>query len=151
MNHSQVSVIGSGTMGNGIAHVFAQSGRQVTLIDVNQELLDRALTKVGKNLERQKAKGRLDEEPEAILARITTATDVSAVAGSTIAIEAVPEDRDLKRSVFEKLDGAMPDGAVLASNTSSISITTILRFRLATAWRMLLYFSLVGSSLSGHC
>ena len=125
MNHSQVSVIGSGTMGNGIAHVFAQSGRQVTLVDVNQELLDRALAKVGKNLERQKAKGRLDEEPEAILARIATATDVSAVAGSTIAIEAVPENRDLKREVFEKLDGAMPDGAVLASNTSSISITEI--------------------------
>ena len=125
MNHSQVSVIGSGTMGNGIAHVFAQSGRRVTLVDVNEEFLGRALETIGKNLDRQQAKGRLEEDPAAVLGRITTATDVAAVKGSTIAIEAVPESRDLKRDVFEKLDGMMPEGAILASNTSSISITEI--------------------------
>ena len=125
MNHSQVSVIGSGTMGNGIAHVFAQSGRRVTLVDVNEEFLGRALATIGKNLDRQPATGRLEEDPEAVLGRITTATDVAAVEGSTIAIEAVPESRDLKRDVFEKLDGMMPEGAILASNTSSISITEI--------------------------
>jgi 3-hydroxybutyryl-CoA dehydrogenase len=125
MKHSVVTVIGSGTMGNGIAHVFAQSGRRVNLVDVNQEFLDRALSNIGKNLERQKAKGKLEEEPSAVLARIHGVTDVGVARGSTLAIEAIPERKLLKQDLFKQLDEVMPEGAILATNTSSISITEI--------------------------
>ncbi len=125
MNHSKVAVIGSGTMGNGIAHVFAQSGRSVTLVDVNQEFLDRALATIGKNLERQKAKGRLDEEPGDVLGRIAATTDMAALEGASIAVEAVPESKELKREVFQKMDATLAEGSILATNTSSISITEI--------------------------
>ena len=125
MNHAKVSVIGSGTMGNGIAHVFAQSGREVVLVDVNKECLDRAMATIGKNLDRQKAKGRLDEEPAAVLARITPATEMAPIEGSTLAVEAVTENKSVKEKIFEGFDEILPDGAILASNTSSISITEI--------------------------
>jgi 3-hydroxybutyryl-CoA dehydrogenase len=125
MKHQNVTVIGSGTMGNGIAHAFAQSGRHVQLVDVKQEFLDRALTTIGKNLDRQHKKGLLKEEPGAILARVTLATDPEVAAKSTIAVEAIPENRDLKKDLFRKLDRVMPPGSILATNTSSISITEI--------------------------
>ena len=125
MNHSKVAVIGSGTMGNGIAHVFAQSGRSVTLVDVNQEFLDRALATIGKNLERQKAKGRLDEDPAEVLGRIAATTDMADLEGASIAVEAVPESKELKREVFQKMDATLAEGSILATNTSSISITEI--------------------------
>jgi 3-hydroxybutyryl-CoA dehydrogenase len=125
MKHARIAVIGSGTMGNGIAHVFAQSGRQVILVDVQQAFVDRALATIGKNLERQKAKGRLEGEPPAVLARIQGATDVAAVEGCSLAVEAVPENRDLKRDLFQRLDAILPADAILATNTSSISITEI--------------------------
>ncbi|MAG59012.1 MAG: 3-hydroxybutyryl-CoA dehydrogenase [Planctomycetes bacterium] len=125
MNHPQVSVIGSGTMGNGIAHVFAQSGREVTLIDIKQDFLDRALATIEKNLGKQHAKGRLSEDPAQVLGRISTATDVAASEGATLAVEAVPESFELKADIFKKLDASMGDDAILATNTSSISITEI--------------------------
>ena len=125
MLHPKVTVIGSGTMGNGIAHVLAQYQRQVTLVDVKQEYLDRAMGVIGKNLDRQAKKGALTEAPEAVLARITPSTDLDRAAGSTLVIEAVPEVAALKKDLFRKLDALMPAGAVLASNTSSISITEI--------------------------
>jgi len=125
MNHKKVTVIGSGTMGNGIAHVFAQSGRDVTLIDVEPSCLEKAVATIGKNLARQKAKGRLDEEPEQVLSRIQVATDLAACAGSSLAVEAVPENRELKHEIFRTLDATLSEGAILASNTSSISITEI--------------------------
>lgn len=125
MKHATVTVIGSGTMGNGIAHVFAQSGRTVHLVDVEQGFLDRAISTISKNLDRQKSKGALAEDPSAVLARIRTATDVSAAEGSTLAVEAVPERKDLKQDLFRKLDQVMGADAILATNTSSISITEI--------------------------
>ncbi len=125
MLHPQVTVIGSGTMGNGIAHVFAQCQREVLLVDVKEEFLARAKDTITKNLERQAKKGALAEEPAAVLARIRMSTNVSDAAGTTLAVEAVPENRELKKDLFRRLDAVMPAGAVLATNTSSISITEI--------------------------
>lgn len=125
MLHPKVTVIGSGTMGNGIAHVFAQCGREVLLVDVKEEFLARAKDTITKNLERQAKKGALSEEPAAVLARIRMSTNVGDAAGTTLAVEAVPENRELKKDLFRRLDAAMPAGAILATNTSSISITEI--------------------------
>ncbi len=127
MNVERVTVIGGGTMGNGIAHVCAQSGLKVRLVDVDQTALDRALATVGKNLDRQVKKGVLDDQAkEEVLARIETGTSIEAAAADAdLVVEAVPERMEIKRALFEKLDGAAPDGAILASNTSSISITGI--------------------------
>ena len=125
MLHEKVVVVGSGTMGNGIAHVFAQSGRQVTLVDVRSDLLDKAVGTIGKNLERQAAKGRLEEEPATVLGRIATTTDLADGREASLAVEAVPEILDLKRDVFQRLDGVLGADAILATNTSSISITEI--------------------------
>ena len=123
----RVSVIGAGTMGNGIAHVFAQLGSQVTLIDVSQPALDRALATVAKNLDRMVAKGSLTEEDKAAtLGRIATATDLaSGVAAADLVVEAATERLDLKLDLFRQIDAAAPAHCILASNTSSISITTI--------------------------
>lgn len=114
-------------MGNGIAHVAAQSGRFVRLLDVSQDVLDAALGTIGKNLDRQIKKGSLDEATKtAILGRIETGTDVAAgVADVQLVVEAVPERIELKRAVFGTVDAAAPADAILASNTSSISITEI--------------------------
>jgi 3-hydroxybutyryl-CoA dehydrogenase len=122
-----VAVIGSGTMGNGIAHVFAQGGFDVTLVDLDQELLDRALSTIAKNMERQVKKGTLAEaERSAALGRIHASLDLEAAArGCQLAVEAVVEDGPTKRDVFRRLDAAAPTDAVLATNTSSISITEI--------------------------
>jgi 3-hydroxybutyryl-CoA dehydrogenase len=122
-----VAVVGGGTMGNGIAHVFAQHGHDVALIDVSDAVLERARVTIGANLDRQVKKGTLDAAAKAAtLGRIRTSTSASAAAGARLAIEAVPEDLDLKASVLRELDAAAPD-AILASNTSSISITALAR------------------------
>ena len=123
---SKVAVIGAGTMGNGIAHVFAQHGWGVTLIDVTREALDRGLATVTANLERQVKKGMLAAEaPAQILGRLSTETDLDAAAGSELVVEAATERPDLKFGIFETLDSVADAGAILASNTSSISITEI--------------------------
>lgn len=125
MLHGNVAVIGSGTMGNGIAHVFAQSGRRVHLVDVSEDLLGRARATIEKNLGRQHQKGRLSEEPGAVLGRITFSTDIGSAGDASLAVEAVPENIRIKREVFEQLDRLLAPQAVLATNTSSISITEI--------------------------
>ena len=123
---SKVAVVGAGTMGNGIAHVFAQTGWDVTLIDVVEAQLEKALATIGKNMDRQIKKGALAEaDKDASLGRITTASTLEAAAGADLVVEAATENADLKFEMFEKLDGLVPDGVILASNTSSISITEI--------------------------
>jgi 3-hydroxybutyryl-CoA dehydrogenase len=123
----KVAVLGSGTMGNGIDHVAALSGLEVTLVDVAEAPLERALATIGKNLDRQVKKGQIDEvAKEAAMGRISTSTDrPKAVAGVDLAIEAVPEIAELKYEIFADLDAHAPEHAILASNTSSISITEI--------------------------
>lgn len=127
MSLQQIAVIGAGTMGNGIAHVFAQSGFNVNLIDVNAAQLEKALQTIGKNLDRQVAKGTLTEDQKAAtLANITTVTDLAAgVQGADLVVEAATENIDLKLKIFRQLDEAAPAAAILATNTSSISITKI--------------------------
>ncbi len=122
-----VSVIGAGTMGNGIAHVFAQAGFNVTLIDVSQAQLDRALQTIGKNLDRQVTKGIITEEGKATaLAHINTATAIAqGVQQAELVVEAATENVGLKESIFKQMDEHAPPGCILATNTSSISITRI--------------------------
>lgn len=122
-----VAVIGSGTMGNGIAHVFAQHGFSVSLIDINQPALDRALGIITKNLDRQVAKAALSEDDKtATLGRLRTFTSIpEGVAGVGLVVEAATENVDLKLQIFRDLDQYAPAEAILASNTSSISITKI--------------------------
>lgn len=122
-----ITVIGSGTMGNGIAHVFAQNGFQVTLVDISAAALEKALATIGKNLDRQIAKGTLTEvEKAATLQRITTNTDVRiGVAHADLVVEAATENATLKLKIFTDVDQHAPAHAVLATNTSSISITQI--------------------------
>ena len=127
---NKVAVIGAGTMGNGIAHVFAHNGWSVTLIDVVEEQLEKALATIGKNMDRQIKKGALTEEDKAAaLGRIATATAVSAAAEAVrdvgLVVEAVPEKAELKYAVVEAVDAAALPGTILATNTSSISITEI--------------------------
>lgn len=122
-----ISVIGAGTMGNGIAHVFAQTNFTVTLIDVNAAQLEKAIATIGKNLDRQVAKGSLTEEQKAAtLANLTTQTDVAVgVANADLVVEAATENVDLKLKIFKQLDEVAPANCILATNTSSISITKI--------------------------
>lgn len=123
----KVSVIGAGTMGNGIAHVFAQNGFTVNLIDTNPTQLEKALQTIGKNLDRQIAKGSLTEEAKTTtLKAITTHTDLKAgVKDTQLVVEAATENLDIKLSIFRQLDEHSPAGCILATNTSSISITKI--------------------------
>jgi 3-hydroxybutyryl-CoA dehydrogenase len=123
----RIVVIGGGTMGNGIAHVCAQHGRDVTLVDVARNVLDDALSTIGRNLDRQVGKGILDDEARtATLARLQVSTSLEeASADAELVVEAVPERAELKARIFGALDEAAPEAAVLASNTSSISITEI--------------------------
>jgi 3-hydroxybutyryl-CoA dehydrogenase len=125
MNIDTVAVIGAGTMGNGIAHVFAQNGRQVHLVDVSRDVLDRGLATIEQNLGRQLKKQLLTEaEREATLGRLTAGTDVAAgVRTADLVVEAVSERTEVKASLFRTLAEAAPPEAILASNTSSISIT----------------------------
>ena len=122
----RIAVIGAGQMGNGIAHVFAQSGLHVTMIDVAQAALDRGRDTIAKNLDRQVKKGSLAEpDKAAILGRVTLETSTDAIAGAALVIEAATENRELKFKIFRDLDAKADAGAVLATNTSSISITEI--------------------------
>jgi 3-hydroxybutyryl-CoA dehydrogenase len=127
MSIDRIAVIGGGTMGNGIAHVAAQHGKQVRLVDVSADVLDRAMATISTNLDRQVRKGIIDEaEREAVLARIEPVGDIERGAeGADLVVEAVPERPDLKYSIFETLDRVAEPGTILASNTSSISITEI--------------------------
>ncbi|MEO7712370.1 MAG: 3-hydroxybutyryl-CoA dehydrogenase [Gemmatimonadaceae bacterium] len=122
----RIAVIGAGQMGNGIAHVFAQSGFDVVMIDVAQQALDKGRDTIAKNLDRQIKKGALAESDRSvILGRVTTATSTDAVRGAALVIEAATENRDLKFRIFGDLDAKADAGAILATNTSSISITEI--------------------------
>jgi 3-hydroxybutyryl-CoA dehydrogenase len=121
-----VGVVGAGTMGSGIAHVFARSGFRVLLHDVEQRFLDRALEHIRTNLGREAAKGKLQEaEIEPALARIYATTDRAALAGAEFAVEAVPERLELKAEILRALDELLPVDAILATNTSSMSITRL--------------------------
>lgn len=122
-----IAVIGAGTMGNGIAHVFAQSGFSVTLIDISENALQKALQTIGKNLDRQIKKEKITEGQKAqTLGRLQTATDMaSAVGAADLVVEAATENEDTKLAIFKKLDESAPASAILATNTSSISITRI--------------------------
>jgi 3-hydroxybutyryl-CoA dehydrogenase len=122
-----VAVIGAGTMGNGIAHVFAQNGHDTVLIDLNKELLDGALKTIAGNLDRLVKKGTIDADARAsTLGRLRTATDLESAQAARLVVEAVPEKLQIKVDIFSALDRIAPD-AILASNTSSISITAIAR------------------------
>lgn len=122
-----VSVIGAGTMGNGIAHVFAQSGFKVTLIDVSAQQLDKALSTIAKNLDRQVTKGAVTEvQKNETLANIIIQTDLAlGVSKAELVVEAATENTELKLKIFKQIDDAAPAGCILATNTSSISITRI--------------------------
>ena len=122
----RVAVIGSGQMGNGIAHVFAQSGFDVTMIDISAEALERGRATIASNLDRQIKKGTLPAtEKDAILGRITTDRAMASASSASLVIEAATENRDLKFKIFADLDGVASPAAILATNTSSISITEI--------------------------
>jgi len=122
----RVAVIGAGQMGNGIAHVFAQSGFDVTMIDVSANALARGRSTIAGNLDRQIKKGTLKaDDKDAILSRIATNESLRAAGDASLVVEAATENRDLKFKIFTELDGIACDGAILASNTSSISITEI--------------------------
>ena len=122
-----IAVIGAGTMGNGIAHVFAQNGFTVQLIDLNEVQLEKAVATISKNLDRQVAKGSLTEEQKAqTLANLSTSNSIeTGVANAELVVEAATENVDLKLKIFQTLDANAPANCILASNTSSISITKI--------------------------
>ncbi len=122
-----VTVIGSGTMGNGISHVFAQHGFNVRMMDINQGALDKALVTIGKNMDRLVAKGSITEQlKQESMARISTYTNMEeAVKESDLVVEAATENIELKLNIFRQLDQFSPSNCILASNTSSISLTRI--------------------------
>jgi 3-hydroxybutyryl-CoA dehydrogenase len=120
------AVVGAGTMGQGIAHVFAQAGWDVVLTDVSRQALDKALETVERNTERQVKKGALTkEQQQGLLARISTNTSLVGIGSAELVVEAATENRDVKFRLFEDIDRHAPAGAILATNTSSISITEI--------------------------
>jgi len=122
----RVAVIGAGQMGNGIAHVFVAGGHEVTMIDVSADALARARETIARNLDRQVKKSAITSDvASAALARVSTATSLDAAANASFIVEAATERTDLKFRIFEDLDRIAPPGAILASNTSSISITEI--------------------------
>ena len=123
----KITVVGAGTMGNGIAHVFAQHGHDVTLVDTNPTALDRARATIDRNLGRQVAKGRLTgEQQRDTLARLATSTELTQAASrAALVVEAATENPAVKLEIFRQLDAAAPPSAILATNTSSISITQI--------------------------
>ncbi len=123
----RVVVVGSGTMGHGIAQVVAASGRSAIMVDTSTEVVEAGLGKIRENLDKGVERGKVSaEERDATLGRLSVSADLAgACAGAALVIEAVPEDLGLKRRIFEIVDGAAPAGAVLASNTSSMSITAM--------------------------
>jgi 3-hydroxybutyryl-CoA dehydrogenase len=121
-----VAILGAGTMGNGIAHVFARAGYKVILRDVEQRYLDRAMDAIAKNLNREIKKGKLAEaEKGTVLAHLIPVTDMSAVANADFLVEAVPEKLEIKRHVLTEADRLLRDDVIIASNTSSIAMTTL--------------------------
>ncbi len=121
-----IAVLGSGTMGNGIAHVFARAGYKVFLRDVEQRYLDRALDTISKNLDREIKKGKLPEnEKGSVLARIVPVTDMSTISNADFLVEAVPEKLEIKRHALTEADRLLRDDVIIASNTSSIAMTTL--------------------------
>lgn len=121
-----ITVIGSGTMGNGIAHTFAQFGYSVLLIDIRQELLDKGMDTISKNLDRQVKKELITEEQKnKTLANIKTSVDIKDSKDSDLVVEAASENFDIKKKIFQDLDSVCKPEAILATNTSSISITEI--------------------------
>ncbi len=126
MDISRVCVVGGGTMGNGIAHVFALKGFEVTLVEAKKEFADKALATIVKNLERQAAKGAITEsEAAAARGRVKLALSPAEAKGFHFAVEAVSERMDLKKAVFRDLDASAAPGAILATNTSSLPVTEI--------------------------
>ena len=122
----RIAVVGAGQMGNGIAHVFAQSGFDVVMVDVAEAALAKGRDTIAKNLDRQIKKASITEvDKAAILGRLTTATSMDAIAGAALVVEAATENRDLKFRIFKDLDAKADASAILATNTSSISITEI--------------------------
>ena len=130
MTVERITVVGGGTMGNGIAHVCAQAGRTVTMVDMDQDRLEKALSTIFKNMDRQVKKELISAgEKEEALGRITTITSLEdGVADAQLVVEAVPEKLELKETIFRTLDEEAPADAILASNTSSISITEMAAF-----------------------
>jgi 3-hydroxybutyryl-CoA dehydrogenase len=121
-----VAVLGAGTMGNGIAHVFARAGYEVILRDVEERFLQRGMETIGKNLDREAKKGKLTEaEKPAVLARLKPVTDMGAIAAADFVVEAVPEKIEIKRAVLTEADRLLRPEVILTSNTSSISMTTL--------------------------
>jgi 3-hydroxybutyryl-CoA dehydrogenase len=121
-----VAVLGAGTMGNGIAHVFARSGYKVILRDVEQRYLDRAMDTIAKNLDREIKKGKLVESGKGtVLSRLVPVTDMSAIANADFLVEAVPEKLEIKRAVLVEADKLLRPDVIIASNTSSIAMTTL--------------------------
>jgi 3-hydroxybutyryl-CoA dehydrogenase len=126
MNPIKVAVLGAGTMGNGIAQVFAQHGHDVTLRDLSREILDRAVAKMDKSLAKLEQKGKIETGGrDTALARITTVTDLEACAGAGLVVEAAVESLEVKLELFRELDRLTSPSTILATNTSSISITKI--------------------------
>ena len=124
----KIAVIGAGTMGNGIAHTFAQKNYQVTLIDVNEQSLEKAVSTISKNLDRMVSKDKISEsEKSQTLANIQTSTEINkdVLSGTDLVVEAATENLEIKLQIFENLDSLCPDKTILASNTSSILISTI--------------------------
>lgn len=121
-----VAVLGAGTMGNGIAHVFARAGYNVILRDVEEHFLQRGMETIGKNLDREIKKGKLTEaDKPGVLARLKPVTDLDAIVAADFAVEAVPEKIEIKRAVLAEADRLLRPEVILASNTSSISVTTL--------------------------
>ncbi len=121
-----VAVLGAGTMGNGIAHVFARAGYHVILRDVEERFLQRGMETIGKNLDREVKKGKLTEaEKPSVLARLKPVTGMGAIAAADFVVEAVPEKIEIKRAVLSEADALLRPEVILASNTSSISMTTL--------------------------
>jgi 3-hydroxybutyryl-CoA dehydrogenase len=126
MKIKKVTVIGAGTMGNGIAHAFAQFNYDVTIVDINQEFINKGLSNISKNIDRQIKKGIFTEDrKKEILLRIKTSTELSSAKDSDLVIEAATENEEIKKDIFKSLDEICKLDCILASNTSSISITEI--------------------------
>ncbi|MFN2421513.1 MAG: 3-hydroxyacyl-CoA dehydrogenase family protein [Gemmatimonadota bacterium] len=126
MRFERVAVVGAGTMGNGIAHVFATHGHAVTLIDADPRAIDHAVATIQRNLDRQVKKGDLAvDDKTAALGRIETGTELQAAHAADLVIEAIVEDEEVKKDVFRTLDATVQPDAVLATNTSSISVTRL--------------------------
>jgi len=126
MNTKKMGVIGAGTMGNGIAHLFAKNGYDTILVDISMEFLERGLATITKNLSREVKKEKISQDDmDAALAHITLSTDYAMLADAFLVVEAATENKPVKLDIFRKLDELLSEGAILATNTSSISITEI--------------------------